>query len=171
MLKTAGLFLLFSGCFSLGIGKSRSLKKRLELLKELKKLLLLLSGEIRCAKMPLPEAFQKIGSKAEEPFRTFFKKVAGELAGEGRRLPETAFSNQIGLLKESTLMPEDRKFLLDLGKDLGYPDLSVQLETLKLFEEDLEELIKKAAEDYREKAKAYQYLGVLAGLFLVVFLI
>ena len=49
MLKAAGLFLLFSGCFSLGIGKSRGLKKRLELLRELKKLLLLLSGEIRCA--------------------------------------------------------------------------------------------------------------------------
>lgn len=82
MLKAAGLFLLFSGCFSLGIGKSRGLKKRLELLRELKKLLLLLSGEIRCAKTPLPEAFRKIGRKAEDPFGTFFQKVAEELTGE-----------------------------------------------------------------------------------------
>lgn len=171
MLKAAGLFLLFSGCFSLGIGKSRGLKKRLELLRELKKLLLLLSGEIRCAKTPLPEAFRKIGRKAEDPFGTFFQKVAEELTGEGRKLPETAFYRQMKLLKESPLTPEDRSFLLDLGKDLGYPDLSVQLETLKLFEENLEELIKKAAADYRGKAKVYRYLGALAGLFLVVFLI
>ena len=164
MLKAAGLFLLFSGCFSLGIGKSRGLKKRLELLRELKKLLLLLSGEIRCAKTPLPEAFRKIGRKAEDPFGTFFQKVAEELTGENRKLPETAFSRQMKLLKESPLTP-------DLGKDLGYPDLSVQLETLKLFEENLEELIKKAAADYRGKAKVYRYLGALAGLFLVVFLI
>ena len=161
MLKAAGLFLLFSGCFSLGIGKSRGLKKRLELLRELKKLLLLLSGEIRCAKTPLPEAFRKIGRKAEDPFGTFFQKVAEELTGENRKLPETAFSRQMKLLKESPLTPEDR----------GYPDLSVQLETLKLFEENLEELIKKAAADYRGKAKVYRYLGALAGLFLVVFLI
>ena len=161
MLKAAGLFLLFSGCFSLGIGKSRGLKKRLELLRELKKLLLLLSGEIRCAKTPLPEAFRKIGRKAEDPFGTFFQKVAEELTGEGRKLPETAFSRQMKLLKESPLTPEDR----------SYPDLSVQLETLKLFEENLEELIKKAAADYRGKAKVYRYLGALAGLFLVVFLI
>ena len=97
MLKAAGLFLLFSGCFSLGIGKSRGLKKRLELLRELKKLLLLLSGEIRCVKTPLPEAFRKIGRKAEDPFGTFFQKVAEELTGEGRKLPETAFSRQMKL--------------------------------------------------------------------------
>ena len=101
----------------------------------------------------------------------FFQKVAEELSGENRKLPETAFSRQMKLLKESPLTPEDRSFLLDLGKDLGYPDLSVQLETLKLFEENLEELIKKAAADYRGKAKVYRYLGALAGLFLVVFLI
>lgn len=70
--------------------------------------------------------------------------MAEELTGEGRKLPETAFSRQMKLLKESPLTPEDRSFLLDLGKDLGYPDLSVQLETLKLFEENLEELIKKS---------------------------
>lgn len=68
-------------------------------------------------------------------------------------------------------MPEDRSFLLDLGKDLGYPDLSVQLETLKLFEENLEELIKKAAAITGGRRRSTRYLGALAGLFLVVFLI
>ena len=171
MLTAAGLFLLFSACLSCGFGKSHALKKRLEFLRELKKALLLLSGEIRCAKTPLPDAFCKIGGKLREPLRFFFQSVAKELEGEGRKLPEIVFQDQLGCLGESAWNREDRAFLLELGKQLGCPDLSVQLQTLELFEEGLRELIKKASEDCREKAKIYRYLGALSGLFLVVLLL
>ena len=112
MLKAAGLFLLFSACLSFGFGKSHALKKRLEFLRELKKALLLLSGEIRCAKTPLPDAFCKIGGKLREPLRFFFQSVAKELEGEGRKLPEIVFQDQLGCLGESAWYREDRAFLL-----------------------------------------------------------
>ena len=122
-------------------------------------------------KTPLPDAFRKIGGKLREPLRFFFQSVAKELEGEGRKLPEIVFQDQLGCLGESAWNREDRAFLLELGKQLGCPDLSVQLQTLELFEEGLRELIKKASEDCREKAKIYRYLGALSGLFLVVLLL
>lgn len=97
MLKAAGLFLLFSACLSFGFGKSHALKKRLEFLRELKKALLLLSGEIRCAKTPLPDAFRKIGGKLREPLRFFFSVCC---KGTGRGRKKTAgnrFSGSAGL--------------------------------------------------------------------------
>lgn len=91
MLKAAGLFLLFSACLSFGFGKSHALKKRLEFLRELKKALLLLSGEIRCAKTPLPDAFRKIGGKLREPLRGFFQSVAKELEGKEENCRKSFF--------------------------------------------------------------------------------
>ena len=109
--------------------------------------------------------------KAKRTSAVFFQSVAKELEGEGRKLPEIVFQDQLGCLGESAWNREDRAFLLELGKQLGCPDLSVQLQTLELFEEGLRELIKKASEDCREKAKIYRYLGALSGLFLVVLLL
>ncbi len=171
MLRLLGLGLLFTGCVLLGLHQSRSLKKRLELLEELKRILLLLTGEIRCGHATLPEAFLQIGKKARSPYREFFLKAAEELSGDVKKPMREVLEHQINNLQGFGLLPEDLELLLDLGKALGDLDLVMQLDTLKLYGEMLDASVKKAAGEYGPKAKMYRYLGVLGGLFLVVLLV
>lgn len=171
MLKLLGLLFLFVDCVFLGWNQSHGLKKRLELLEELKRLLLLLSGEIRCGHATLPEAFFQVGKKARSPYGEFFIKVSEELNGEVRKPLQEVFERQLKNLHSSGLWKEDLELLLDLGKALGYLDLTMQLSTLKLYEDMLDASIQKAAGEYGPKAKMYRYLGVLGGLFLVVLLV
>lgn len=171
MLKPVGLLFLFLGCLSCGLTRSLNLRKRLELLNEFRRVLILLSGEIRYIHSPIPEAFSRVGKKVAEPYRSFLLAVAARLEGEDKRPLGEVFEENRGFFDGTALTKEDRERILELGRQIGYLDLTMQLKTLELCRETLEDAIKKAAADYGEKAKMYRYLGVLAGLFLVVLLV
>lgn len=170
MLKMWGLCFLFLGCLIFGLTKSANLHKRLELLEELRRVLMLLSGEIRYIHSPLPEAFRRVGQKAAEPFGTFFKAVADDMEGDEKKPLWELFQKERRRFQGTALQKEDIELLLELGKQMGYLDITMQLRTLELYGTMLEEVIQKAAGDYSGKARMYRYLGVLGGLFLVVLL-
>ena len=54
---------------------------------------------------------------------------------------------------------------------LGYLDREMQLATLKSFDETLAEKISELKEGLPAQKKLYRSLGVLGGLFLVIFLV
>ena len=171
MLKAAGLGCLFLGCVCFGMGKSANLRKRRELLEEFRRCLLLLSGEIRCVHSPLPDAFRQMGKKVAEPYRTLFTAVADGMEREEKIPLGEIFEENVRLLDRTVLLREDKGMILELGRQLGYLDIEMQLKTLELCETVLEDTIQKAAGDYSGKARIYRYLGVLTGLFLVVLLV
>lgn len=171
MLKSVGLLFLFLGCLFFGLTQSMDLKKRLKLLTELRRTLKLLSGEIRCVHSPLPEAFVRVGKKVSEPYSGFLQAAAEGMEGEKKRPLGEIFQENQSLFLGTALNKEDQEMILELGRQMGYLDITMQLQTLELFGEALEESINNAAEDYSKKAKMYRYLGVLTGLFLVMLLV
>lgn len=171
MLKMLGLFCLFLSCTLLGVSKSSNLRRRLELLEELRRVLLLLAGEIRCVRSPLPEAFRRIGTKAAAPYDTFLKRVANDMEGDSKKPFFVIFQEALEVFQDVPLSKEDRALLRELGQQLGYLDVQMQLKTLELYEEMVKEAIRKAAGEYGQKARMYRYLGVLLGVFLVVLLV
>ena len=170
MLKVWGLVCLFLGCMVCGLASSENLKRRLELLEAFRRIMILLSGEIRCVHSTLPEALERIKEKAVPPFDCFLARICEDMKGENRKPLGELFERHLGILKESSLNEEDLLLIHELGKQLGYLDIAMQLQTLEYYEEMLDTSVKKAAGEYGKKARMYRYLGVLAGLFLVVLL-
>ena len=74
-------------------------------------------------------------------------------------------------LSSSRLSKEDREILLRMGDDLGCLDKETQLKTLALTMEQLDEMGKSLRVELPKKMKLYNYLGILTGVFLTIFLI
>ena len=171
MVKITGLLFLFVSCCMCGLSKSRNLKKRVELLGELKCMILYLAGEIRCMHETLPEAFQRISGRLKTPYRELLRKIAEEMEREGKKTIVEIFDREVSELKNFPFDKEDLELIKNLGKQLGYLDIQMQLKNLELCEGLVEVSMKKASAEYLQKAKMYRYMGVLAGLFLVIILV
>lgn len=172
MIRTAALALIAVSCAGLGFVKSQALSARIRDLMLLRKILRLLTGEISYAGTPLPEAFYRIGCKMEMPFRDFLQDLSVDMGKyDGASFSEIFNRNTDCHLKETRLTREDLEEWKEFGRMLGYLDREMQLATLKSFDETLAEKISELKEGLPAQKKLYRSLGVLGGLFLVIFLV
>ena len=171
MIRIAALVLIAVSCAGLGFVKSQALSARVRDLLMLRKILRLLKGEISYAGTPLPEAFYRIGGKMEMPFRDFLQDLSVDMQRyEGESFSEIFDRNADCHLKETRLSREDREEWKEFGRMLGYLDREMQLSTLKSLDETLAWKIGELKEGLPARKKLYQSLGVMGGLFLVIFL-
>lgn len=172
MLKAAGCILILAASAGFGFLSGRELKQRLEELKYLKKLLLILRGEIKYTKAPFPEAFRNISKRCKMPFSDFFKNLGEELDKlSGKGFPEI-WKERIELdLKELKLNQADRMQLNRLGEQFGYLDGEMQINTIDLYMEQLETEIKTAEKETAGKVRLFNCLGIMGGIFVLLIII
>lgn len=171
MIRTAALVLIAVSCAGLGFVKSQAMSTRIRNLMMLRKILRLLNGEISYGATPLPEAFYRIGSKMEMPFRDFLQDLSVDMQQyDGVSFSELFDRNVDCHLKGTRLSVDDREEWKEFGRMLGYLDREMQLSTLKSFDEALSWKIRELKEGLPARKKLCQSLGVMGGLFLVIFL-
>lgn len=159
---------------SSGIGFSYSfyLGRRLEQLRQLQRMALLLRGEISYGNAVLTEALASIGRKLEEPFCFFLNRVSSRLKGYPDKSFQQVFQEEVReTLKQSALSAKDKEALMQMGAFLGYLDKDMQLRTVELYLEELDREIQAAKESIPGRQKLCRSLGILGGLFLVLLLI
>ena len=78
--KIIGCMLVIASSAGMGFYFSGEIKSRIEDLKELKKLIGLLRGDIRYASTPLPEAISAMARRSSGHFEVFLKNVSGKLS-------------------------------------------------------------------------------------------
>ncbi|MCI8371050.1 MAG: hypothetical protein HFI75_01360 [Lachnospiraceae bacterium] len=172
MLKIAGSVMIFTACLAMGVGKGKEYKRRIGELLLVKRLLLMLRGEVKYARTPLPEAFQTIGKKMENVFGTFLLRVAEELnQQEGETLQQVWEKNLDQVLDKSALTREDRQQLKKLGSQLGYLDQEMQISTIDFQVEQLEGQIKRLEEEQGKRSRVCSCLGIFAGVMLNLILL
>lgn len=163
--------MIAAGCAALGILKGQALSGRVKELLLLRKILRLLTGEISYAGTPLPEAFYRIGGKMDGPYRDFLQDLSEDMRRyDGESFAELFAKNTECHLQDTKLTKEDREEWKQFGAMLGYLDREMQLSTLKSFDETLAQKICEQKEGLPARKKLYQSLGVMGGLFLVIFL-
>lgn len=171
MIRMAALFLLAVCCAGLGFLKSQALSSRVRDLFQLRKILRLLRGEISYAATPLPDAFFRIGSKMEGAYRDFLQDLSVDMKRyDGESFEEIFARNVECHLRDTRLLRQDREEWKQFGAMLGYLDREMQLSTLRSFDETLEQKIRELRDGLPQRKKLYQSLGVMGGLFLVIFL-
>lgn len=165
MLRITGAVMVFAACAAIGYGKGREYRRRISELLTIKKLILMLRGEVRYAAAPLPEAFDRIGEKTEHTFGVFLKNVSEELKRQpGKPLAEIWGQKLKTDLEGCVLAREDRKQLLQLGCELGYLDRDMQLSTIDFYVEQLETTVGTLEKEQEKRSRVYNCLGVFAGI-------
>lgn len=171
-LKAAGAACVVLSCTAMGFLKSLRLNGRLRELTELKRLLGLLEGMIRFGGGTLEEAFEVAADRGSPPYSGFFLELAAQMKECGGKtlgqLWQKAMETKLGA---SGLSEDEKAVLRTLGRDLGFLDREAQLKALALSEEQLEEARERLLEELPAKTKLYNYLGILAGVFITILLI
>jgi stage III sporulation protein AB len=172
VLKIAGTILIILSTTGIGILSGRDLKLRLEELRYIKKIMLMLRGEIQYLKAPLGEAFFHVGARAKAPFDTFLNKIAQDIE---RLECESFYKIWCKYIDEElshiNLNKRDCMMLKRVGEHLGYMDRDLQMGMLDLYLEQLEEEINLSKEKMEDKIKIYNCLGISAGIFAVLLML
>lgn len=79
VLKLTGSLLVTCSCGALGMWKAGQWKEHLRMLEQLRKMIVMLKGEILYAHAPLGEAFGHVGKKSEGLLAELFVDVAGRI--------------------------------------------------------------------------------------------
>lgn len=168
MLKLWGTLIIIASSTAIGYTLSIQLSDRLKELKQLLKMVSLLEREITYGMSALPEALEHVGDRVSAPFSTFLHAVAKKTRSREGKTLAMIFEECTGELDETSLNAKDKEGLKELGKYLGYLDVTMQKNMLQLYQKELEMAIAEAGESITTKKKLYQSLGIMCGLFLAV---
>jgi stage III sporulation protein AB len=170
--KVIGIIVTVSASTLIGLYFSKALVFRLEDMKQLKKILVMLRGEVKYSLSPLPDALEEISNRSHTPFKEFLSCVARELKKfNGHNLQQIWNQAVEEKLKETYLKKEDLTKLKQLGETLGYLDKEMQLNTIDMYLEQLNEEIKYSVDHNSQSEKLYKNLGVLGGILIAIVLI
>ena len=172
MLKAAGMIFIVIASSALGAGMSRELAERVKCLSELERLMKVLKGEIQYAATPLPEIFSELSKRTEGNLSAFFAGIAAAMEQRSGSSMGDIFEEQAQRLSRiSGLNHRDIQEVARFGRRLGYSDREMQVQAIRLYQEELAAARAQAQEDYRQKAKMYRSLGFLGGCFCALLLV
>ena len=171
-IKIIGSLILLGTATAIGCLKAEELEKRVRVLKELKRMIIFLQGELRFHRAELSEAFESVAERVSDPFRSFLRQAGEELGQKKSGCFESVW-NQYSekLLQMEVFLKEDAKIFEMLEGSLGYLDLTMQTDSLNMVIFQVEEAIKMAKEQQETRGKLYKTMGISVGALLTLLLI
>ncbi len=151
---------------------SSELKNRIVDLRELKKIIFLLRGDIRYANTPLPEAVQALSLRHSGKYKAFLSIIAERLNELGGISFCTIWKEAVSKeLNDTSLNKKDLAGLGQFGENLGYLDKDMQINTIDLYVSQIEEEIKDLSHNVKQKSYLYNSLGILGGIFITIIML
>lgn len=171
-IKIMGCVFIITSSAGMGWYFSSELRNRISDLKELKKLVFLLRGDIRYANTPLPEAVQALSIRHDGKYKLFLTEIAERLNELGGISFCIIWKNAVTKKLENTsLSKKDLNGLGQLGETLGYLDKDMQINTLDLYISQIEEEIADISHGIKEKTYLYNSLGIMGGIFITLIML
>lgn len=171
LIKIAGAFLVIVSCSGFGFLKALELNKRIVALQNIRKMFVHLRGEISYAKNPFMEAFFNMKDKQNKELSLFCDYMYKQInTYDGKSFHEKWSTGIDKYVSKTGLVSEDIINLKKMGEQLGYLDYNMQLATIDLEMENLENKINTLREESLQKKKVYQCVGVFFGLMLTIIL-
>ncbi len=169
VLKLTGSLLVTCSCGALGLWKASRWREHLRMLEQLKKMMLMLRGEILYAHAPLGEALGHVGKKSEGPLGKLFRDTEERIRQQLGEPFYVIWKEEVEKQREDMLLSErEVQELTAFGEHLGYLDLEMQEHTIALYLEQLDMSIEFYREHEREQSRLYTGLGIMGGLFLSI---
>ena len=173
MIKIVGIILIIASTTMLGIKLSDNLRYRIEDLEELKKLMIMLRGEIMYNVACVSEGIRRIKPKSARVFNKMLDKVIEELAEHNGKAFTDIWREGINELDKSShsFIKNDIDRLIQFGNDFGSAHKDIQLKSFDMYIEELENTISDARKKNTENSKMYKSLGILGGFVIVILIV
>ncbi len=172
LLKIVGAILTISSCSALGFYFSNELNVRIKQLRELRKFVTILRGEIRYGGTPLPEAIENLARRSPGAFQDFLSNTSEALLINGGGTFSEIWGTSVWRdLKDTSLTDSDKESLIRFGDTLGYMDRDMQISTIDLYLNQLHDEINEQVTVAKERTKLYNVLGIMAGIFITIIMI
>lgn len=172
MFKLAGILLLMAGCTGFGINKVSEEKRRIQELREIRRIIIRIQNEMIYGKRTLPEICLLFSQCMEEPYRTAFLELFHRLnENDGTNLTKLWEEQMEACMTGLPLKDEEKNVLKDLPKHLGIQDEVLQAADIGQSLDMVGEHIRRAEAEYENKTKVIMSISVMAGLFLVILLL
>lgn len=170
--KVVGCIMVIISSTAMGFFFSNEMRCRIEDLKELRKLIVLLRGDIRYANTPLPEAISSIARRQNRNYSIFLTKIytrLNELSGSTfSEIWKEAVEKE---LVSTSLSKMDKMNLSQFGENMGYLDKDMQMNTLDLYINQLDFEIEELSKTIKEKSYLCNSLGIMAGIFITIIML
>lgn len=171
MLKLMGSLLVLLAGGLAGVTVARNYSRRPQELRSLQSALQMLETEITYTATPLPEALGHVAARAGESVAPLFTRTREELLSMSGCTAREAWEAALKEFYPATaLTPADLAILRQLGNALGISDRQDQSKHLRLAMEQMRVEIVRAEEESQRYVKLWNYLGLLAGLAIVLML-
>ena len=173
MIKLCGAVCIVAGTTCYGLFYAFQKKSRLWRLKQFKESLLCLSGQLRVARMTMPQALAQIGQKSRYDYLSQFYIFVSENLEQHTYSGfwETWAAGIDSYVRDIYLTESDSEILKNIGSIPLHLDIQMQLAFLEENISELENLIEETQKDIRARCRIYQSAGVIAGLVIVLILI
>lgn len=172
MLKLAGIIMLMLGCTGLGVNKVTEEQRRIRELREIRRIVLRIQNEMVYSKRTLPEICLMLGQSAAEPycgaFITIFRKLE---ENDGSILENIWKECFIRYMAELPLEEEEKNILINLTEHMGIMDETMQAADIGQSLDMITEHIAVAESEYKNKSRVIMSVSIMAGLFLVIWLL
>lgn len=144
-------------------------KDRLNLLKEIRKMCMLLKGSIRYSGQDLTGVMVDISSRLEIRLKEFLDFIILHMEKmEGDPLCVIWENAVLNKLNYKCLKNTDRESIVKLGDILGYLDKELQIENFEQHIYELNNNIKILEKEMVERSKLYKTISITAGIFIVI---
>ena len=138
----------------------------------LRKLIFRIKSEIRYSRRVLPEAFLSVGSEAQEPYKMWMLSLYERLTNRQGTSLAVIWEEETRVHLAGNGIPLDMlENLIRLGGELGTIDIEMQVKTLDLYLEHMEQRMEDMRTEQKEKMRLYQCIGVTGGVFMTINLI
>lgn len=172
LLKVLGIILILLSGSLIGISLSKEYEMRIVHLKQLKKMLMLLKGEINYNNSDICESVITVAERTENVVGEFLKHVVEKFEKNKVSLKcawDLGVENILGI--ETKLTEKELSYIKELGTNLGITDKETQINNILSCIEAINLSIDELNENKTEKCKLYKTLGVMASAFLTIVLI
>ena len=171
MMKWLGIGMVMAGSVGLGLWYSILYARRGKNLSACKRAMILLKGEIIYGRTPLPAALFQAAGRTKGAVSLFLREVSERLEKGGDRL-DTIWNLAVDeVLNDREFGDQDRCELKMLGDTLGYLDVEMQIQTIDLYLQRLEQSLEEYEKEKRNRTKLYPLLGTMCGALICIIMV
>ncbi|MCI9465154.1 MAG: hypothetical protein HFI48_14980 [Lachnospiraceae bacterium] len=172
MFKLAGILLLMAGCAGLGFERVAEEKRRINELREMRRMIVRMQDEMLYGKRTLPEICLLFGQCMKEPYRSAFAGLYEKLEeNDGRDLTMLWEEQMDRCMKDMAINEEEKDILRELPKHMGMLHETIQAAGVGQSLDIITGHIASAQAEYENKSRVIMSISIMAGLFLIILLL
>jgi stage III sporulation protein AB len=172
MLKILGSLIIVAAASGVGLIYSGVYVERVRQIREMQYALQILETEMLYSALPLVEALEFTSKKSTSAIEGLLDKIAQILKAREKDNVYDAFKEAYKTKKDELCFGKEEIDVLEaFMQSLGNSDIEGQKKNFNITIKKLEELEKKAEAARSKSERLYKYLGVCAGLLIVIILV